>query len=182
MHQNITMRKPYLRRLLKQKTILFHSAYRIKIGKPDIAVVQHPTVKTAEMPESEKLKKLLRHYLNFFYYGLGKSRRAMISNLAGRQIFLPKIKNLIFGVIGFYFRRDQRNRRAKTVFQNNDGKFATGAKRLANRLRIQFFIKNILHGEKSFFRCFYRMHSDTASSANRLNNRARQFFFFKKLR
>ena len=47
--QHIAVRHADARCLLKQKTILLHAAYRVKIAKPDISAGQYPTVKSAKI-------------------------------------------------------------------------------------------------------------------------------------
>src|SRR5215471_5220385 len=121
--QDGSMRQPHTGGLLEQEGVLLHPRDRVKIGKPQLPVLQHPAIKTRKIVHAKERKELLRLYLDAFDNLVRKARRTVKRHLAGREVFAAIVKNLMRLVILLDLCRYDCHRQPKAIFQHNHREF-----------------------------------------------------------
>src|SRR5215831_15744794 len=113
------MRQSHAGGLLEQEGVLLHPGDRVKIGKPQLTVLQHPAIKTRKIVHTKERKELLRLHLDALDDLVRKAWWTVERDLTSREVFTAIVKNLMGFVVLLDFRRHDRHRQPKAIFQHN---------------------------------------------------------------
>src|SRR5262245_39540818 len=130
------MRQSHTGGLLEQEGVLLHPGDWVKIGKPQLTVLQHPAIKARKIVHAKERKELLRLYLDALDNLVGKAWWTVERHLAGREVFTTIVKNLMGLVVLLDFCRYDRHRQPKTIFQYNHREFDAMGKLLQHHARV----------------------------------------------
>ena len=89
------MRQSHTGGLLEEEGVLLHPRDRVKIGKPQLTVLQHPAIKARKIVHAKERKELLRLHLDALDDLVRKARWTVECELAGREVFAAIVKNLM---------------------------------------------------------------------------------------
>src|SRR5262249_14203107 len=134
--QDGPMRQSHTGGLLEEEGVLLHPGDRVKIGKPQLTVLQHPAIKTRKIVHAKERKELLRLHLDALDNLVGKSRWTVERYLAGREVFATIVKNLMGLVVLLDLCRYYRHWQPKTIFQHNHREFCTTGTLLQHHARV----------------------------------------------
>lgn len=111
--------------LAEEEAVLFHAADGIEVGEEDFAGIEDPAIETSEVSDFEKFKDLFCLRLDLGN-GVGiKARGCMVEGVAGGEVFFTIVEDLIVGVGGFDFGRDESDGGIGIVgvLEENNGEF-----------------------------------------------------------
>lgn len=111
--------------LAEEEAVLLHAADRIEVGEEDFAGIEDPAIETSEVSDFEKFKDFFCLRLDLGNGVEIKARGCMVEGVAGGEVFFTVVEDLIVGIGGFDFGRDESDGGIGIVgvLEENNGEF-----------------------------------------------------------